>query len=116
MIITPRVDLTLPMLFKFDGFIKLGGLVRFRDRAFDVRRFRFQPSDNIEAKGVTLSSPPEQLFETNNIAPRVFELRESTRETDNYSADHFIYSSYLMFDTALTKKWQLMSGLRLGIL
>ena len=108
-----RIDLTLPMLFKLDGYIKLGGLVRYRDRAFDVRRFRFQPSDNIEAKGVTLSSPPEQLFETNNIAPRVFELRESTRETDNYSADHFIYSSYLMFDASLTKKWQLMSGLRL---
>ncbi len=108
-----RIDLTLPMLFKLEGYIKLGGLVRYRDRAFDVRRFRFQPSDNIEAKGVTLSSPPEQLFETNNIAPRVFELRESTRETDNYSADHFIYSSYLMFDTSLTKKWQLMSGLRL---
>ncbi len=108
-----RIDLTLPMLFKLDGYIKLGGLVRYRDRAFDVRRFRFQPSDNIEAKGVTLSSPPEQLFETNNIAPRVFELRESTRETDNYSADHFIYSSYLMFDASLSKKWQLMSGLRL---
>lgn len=108
-----RVDLTVPMLFKLEGYIKLGGLARYRDRAFDVRRFRFQPSDNIEAKGVTLSSPPEQLFETNNIAPRVFELRESTRETDNYSADHFIYSSYLMFDASLSKKWQLMSGLRL---
>jgi len=108
-----RVDLTLPMLFKLDGYIKLGGLVRYRDRAFDVRRFRFLPSDNIEAKGVILSSPPEELFETNNIAPRVFELRESTRGTDNYSADHFVYSSYLMFDSSLTKKWQLMSGLRL---
>ena len=108
-----RVDLTVPMLFNLDGIIKIGGLVRYRDRAFDVRRFRFQPSDNIEAKGVTLSSPPEQLFEADNIAPRVFELRESTRETDNYSADHFIYASYLMFDASLPKKWQLMSGLRL---
>ncbi|RKU08206.1 hypothetical protein C6501_16785 [Candidatus Poribacteria bacterium] len=108
-----RVDLKAPMLFRFDGSIKTGGLLRYRDRAFDVRRFRFQPSDNIEAKGVTLSSPPEALFESTNIAPRVFELRESTRETDNYSADHLIYSGYLMFDTSLSKKWQLMIGMRL---
>lgn len=108
-----RVDLKAPMLFRLDGFVKLGGLMRYRDRSFDVRRFRFQPSDNIAAKGVTLSSPPETLFDTNNIAPRVFELRESTRETDNYSADHIIYSGYLMFDTSLFRRWQLMSGLRL---
>ena len=108
-----RVDLKAPMLFRLDGFVKLGGLMRYRDRSFDVRRFRFQPSDNIAAKGVTLSSPPETLFDTNNIAPRVFELRESTRETDNYSADHIIYSGYLMFDTSFFRRWQLMSGLRL---
>lgn len=104
-----RTDWTIPM--RKTGFIKFGGLVRDRSRAFDVRRFRFQPSDNVDAV-VDLSSPPETLFQTDNIAPRVFELRESTRRSDNYNADHRVYSGYMMLDIPLSRKWQVMSGLR----
>ncbi len=95
-----------------DGLFKFGGLVRDRARTFDVRRFRFLPSDQVDAI-VDLSAPPETLFESANIAPRVFELRESTRSTDNYLADHNIYSGYLMLDLPLSPKWQVMSGVRL---
>ena len=95
-----------------DGFFKFGGLVRDRARTFDVRRFRFLPSDQVDAI-VDLSAPPETLFQSENIAPRVFELRESTRSTDNYLADHNIYSGYLMLDLPLRPKWQVMSGVRL---
>lgn len=104
-----RSDWTIPM--RKTGFIKFGGLIRDRSRAFDVRRFRFQPSDNVDA-AVDLSSPPETLFQTDNIAPRVFELRESTRRSDNYNADHRVYSGYMMLDIPLSRKWQVMSGLR----
>ena len=104
-----RSDWTIPV--RRTGFIKFGGLVRDRSRAFDVRRFRFQPSDNVDAN-VDLSSPPETLFQTDNIAPRVFELRESTRRSDNYNADHRVYSGYMMLDIPLSRKWQVMSGLR----
>ncbi len=104
-----RVDLTVPI--KETGFFKIGGLLRDRDRSFDVRRFRFMPSDNVDTT-VDLASPPETLFSTENIAPRVFELRESTRRSDNYIADHNIYSGYLMLDIPLSIKWQLMTGLR----
>ena len=104
-----RVDWTVPV--RRTGFVKFGGLVRDRARAFDVRKFRFHPSDNVDAT-VDLSSPPEILFQTENIAPRVFELRESTRRSDNYEADHSIYSGYLMLDIPLSKKWQVMTGLR----
>ena len=95
-----------------DGLFKFGGLVRDRARTFDVRRFRFLPSDQVDAI-VELSDPPEILFQPENIAPRVFELRESTRSTDNYLADHNIYSGYLMLDLPLSPKWQVMSGVRL---
>ncbi len=95
-----------------DGLLKFGGLVRDRARTFDVRRFRFLPSDQVDAI-VDLSDPPEILFESAHIAPRVFELRESTRSTDNYLADHNIYSGYLMLDLPLSPKWQVMSGVRL---
>lgn len=104
-----RVDWTVPV--RRTGFVKFGGLVRDRSRAFDVRKFRFHPSDNVDAT-VDLASPPEILFQTENIAPRVFELRESTRRSDNYEADHSIYSGYLMLDIPLSKKWQVMTGLR----
>lgn len=104
-----RMDWTLSI--KQNGFIKFGGLVRDRSRAFDVRRFRFLPADNVDAT-VDLSSPPEILFQTDNIIPRVFELRESTRPSDNYSADHSVYSGYMLLDIPLNTKWQVMTGLR----
>ena len=95
-----------------NGLFKFGGLLRDRARTFDVRRFRFLPSDQVDAT-LNLSAPPEILFQSENIAPRVFELRESTRSTDNYLADHNIYSGYLMLDLPLSAKWQVMSGVRL---
>ena len=95
-----------------EGLFKVGGLLRDRARTFDVRRFRFLPSDQVDAT-VNLSDPPELLFQSQNIAPRVFELRESTRSTDNYLADHNIYSGYMMLDLPLSTKWQMMTGVRL---
>ena len=95
-----------------EGLFKFGGLLRDRARTFDVRRFRFLPADQVDAT-VNLSDQPEILFQTQNIAPRVFELRESTRSTDNYLADHNIYSGYMMLDLPLSAKWQVMSGVRL---
>ena len=105
-----RADWKIPI--GAEGLFKFGGLLRDRARTFDVRRFRFLPSDQVDAT-VNLSDPPEVLFQTQNIAPRVFELRESTRSTDNYLADHNIYSSYLMLDLPISAKWQVMTGVRL---
>ena len=105
-----RVDWKIPI--GAEGLFKFGGLLRDRARTFDVRRFRFLPSDKVDAT-VNLSDPPEILFQTQNIAPRVFELRESTRSTDNYLADHNIYSSYVMLDLPISLKWQVMTGVRL---
>ena len=105
-----RLDWKVPL--GAEGLFKFGALLRDRARTFDVRRFRFLPSDQVDAI-VNLSDPPEILFQTQNIAPRVFELRESTRSTDNYLADHNIYSSYLMLDLPITTKWQIMTGVRL---
>ena len=95
-----------------ESLFKFGGMLRDRARTFDVRRFRFLPSDQVDAT-VNLSAEPEILFQSQNIAPRVFELRESTRSTDNYLADHNIYSGYMMLDLPLSAKWQVMSGVRL---
>ena len=105
-----RADWKVPI--GAEGLFKFGGLLRDRSRTFDARRFRFLPSDKVDAV-VNLSDPPEILFQTQNIAPRIFELRESTRATDNYLADQSVYSGYLMLDLPVGPKWQFMSGVRL---
>ena len=110
--ISGRLDLTVPMSAK--GLIKIGGLHRNRDRTFDARRFRFEPADNVD-QFVNLSAPAEELFTAEHIAPRVFELRESTRATDNYLASHAVWASYAMVDLPLMKKLRLTTGARLEV-
>lgn len=105
-----RVDWRVPI--GAEGLFKFGGLWRNRDRTFDARRFRFLPADNVDAT-VDLASPPEVLFQLDNIAPRVFELRESTRATDNYLADQDVYAGYLMLEMPMPQKWQFMTGVRI---
>lgn len=105
-----RVDWRVPI--GAEGLFKFGGLWRNRDRTFDARRFRFLPADNVDAT-VDLASPPEVLFQLDNIAPRVFELRESTRATDNYLANHDVYAGYLMLEMPMSQKWQFMTGVRI---
>ncbi len=87
--ISGRLDLSVPL--SAEGLIKIGGLHRNRDRTFDARRFRFEPADNVD-QFVDLSAPAEELFKAEHIAPRVFELRESTRATDNYLASHTVWA------------------------
>ena len=105
-----RVDWRVPI--GAEGLFKFGGLWRNRERTFDARRFRFLPADNVDAT-VDLASPPEVLFQLDNIAPRVFELRESTRATDNYLAVHDVYAGYLMLEMPMSQKWQFMTGVRI---
>lgn len=105
-----RVDWRVPI--GAEGLFKFGGLWRNRERTFDARRFRFLPADNVDAT-VDLASPPEVLFQLDNIAPRVFELRESTRATDNYLAAHDVYAGYLMLEMPMSQKWQFMTGVRI---
>lgn len=107
------LDLSFPLRGKTKslGRFQMGGAGRLRRRSFDVRRFRFQPADNIE-QFVDLSAPPETLFRAENIAPGRFTLLESTRATDNYTASHNLYAAYGLFDLTLGRRWSLLVGAR----
>ncbi len=107
-----RVDWKAP--FRSEGMLKFGALWRDRDRTFDARRFRFLPSDNID-RYVDLSAPAEELFKPENIAPRRFELTESTRANDNYLASDRVVANYVMVDLPVSAKWRLATGLRLEV-
>ena len=110
--ISGRLDWSMPILRT--GLFKTGGMWRDRDRTFDARRFRFLPSDNIELF-LDRTAPPEELFTAEHIAPDLFELRESTRATDNYLAAHSVWASYGMIDLPLSKKFRVTTGARLEV-
>ena len=109
--ISTRIDWNYQ--FNVQVSIKTGILLRNRSRDFDARRFRFQPSDNIN-KFIDLRQPGELLFTPVNIKPSLFELRESTRNTDNYDASSKVVAGYTMVDTPIfVQKLRLISGIRL---
>lgn len=110
--ISGRLDWSMPVLTT--GLFKVGGMWRDRDRTFDARRFRFLPSDNIELF-LDRTAPPEELFTEEHIAPGLFELRESTRATDNYLAAHSVWASYGMIDLPISKKFRVTTGARLEV-
>ena len=83
-----------------------------RDRTFGARRFRFQPFSNIE-RAVDLSGAPEELFAAENIAPGAFELRESTRATDNYEAVSRVFAGYAQAELRTVGGLQSILGARL---
>ncbi len=110
--VSGRLDWSMPIVRT--GLFKVGGMWRDRDRTFDARRFRFLPSDNIELF-LDRTAPPEDLFALEHIAPGLFELRESTRATDNYLAAHSVWASYGMVDLPLSKKFRVTTGARLEV-
>lgn len=109
-----KLDWTLPI----NGFGGLASKIKFgakwsaKDRAFDTRRFRFEQSSGIQ-RSVDLSLDPEEIFVTENIAPGLFQLRETTRATDNYSATQDLWATYLMTDFQVSSKWRFVGGLRI---
>lgn len=90
--------------------LKMGGLVNFRTREFDARRFRF--------KALRLDDPtvlrqePGPLFSDENIGS-VFELEETTRNTDDYTARTDLYAGYVMTDTHITRWLRAILGARI---
>ena len=109
-----KIDWTIP----YAGFgslpskIKLGGKAVAKDRTFDARRFRFEQSSGIQ-RHVDLSLDPEEIFISDNIAPGRFELRETTRATDNYSASQNTWATYLMTDLQISRRIRFVGGLRI---
>ncbi|GAB4109380.1 MAG: TonB-dependent receptor [Acidobacteriota bacterium] len=91
------------------GSVKVGAAYRHRDRDFGARRFRFVP---INTRNIDLTLPPEQIFTYENINPRGFELRETTRNTDAYTALQINRAYYVMGDLSW-RRWRFIGGVRL---
>ncbi|WP_437573648.1 carboxypeptidase regulatory-like domain-containing protein [Sorangium sp. So ce887] len=90
--------------------LKLGGLVNFREREFNARRFRFKQRPGSDP--TLLRQEPGQLFSDENIGT-VLELEEITRETDSYTANGDLYAGYVMTDAAITRWLRVVVGARI---
>ncbi|MBW3566384.1 MAG: TonB-dependent receptor, partial [Proteobacteria bacterium] len=111
------LDLTHALTgFDWASELILKGGIGFTDkqRDSDIRRFRFF-GGNANANAHDLVSLPslEDIFAPENIEPDVFEIRDSTRPTDNYSAAQEVTAGYLMADAYLTAPFRIMGGVRL---
>ncbi len=105
-------DANLAMFFhrgSLIGSIKIGAAYRHRDRDFGARRFRFIP---VKTQGIDLTLPPEQIFTPGNINPQGFELRETTRNTDAYTAFQITRAWYVVGDLSW-RRWRFVGGVRL---
>jgi outer membrane receptor protein involved in Fe transport len=111
------LDLTLPFEQWSDEIaqFRVGGLLLFKDREADTRRFKYKDRPS-ELALATL--PPEELFspeligwwngtQTNNL------FTEVTRETDNYTAGQEIQALYAMTDFPLGFGVRVVGGVRL---
>ena len=90
------------------GSVKGGLAWTSSDRGFFGRRFRYK---NRGAQGVDLTQAPEDIFVEENINPNGFEIEETTRPTDNYTATQEVPAAYGQLDWS-TGKWRLIGGVR----
>ncbi len=94
----------------FSGQFKVGFRGTFRHRDFSARRFRFVPG---RLNLLNLTDPTNVLLGPDNITPDLFQLRENTRGTDQYSADMDVYGGFAMLDLSLGGKWRVVGGVRI---
>ncbi len=110
-ILNPSVDMLVPFYGgSFSGAVKFGANYASRGRNFRSRRFRLNLRST---RGLDLTLPPNQLFATENIKPRGFELNETTRVTDAYRGTRDVFGYYGMVELNLAAKWRLIGGLRI---
>ena len=105
------IDITKPFEIYKELEFKLKSGFNFvaKDREVDTRRFEFgfrnRDSDY-------LSQDMESILSPENISEDNATISEVTRNTDNYIADQFLISAYLMFDWEIWKNIILTGGMR----
>ncbi len=82
------------------------------DRDFEIRRFTFFELGDVANRPGFLNQPLSQILAPENIGPNGFELRETTRPTDTYTANRELESWYAQTDINISDRIQLLAGLR----
>lgn len=110
-----RADVAMPLDIHKDLQLKLqsGFIKQSRNRDSQIRRFSFGAlGPDARRQDVLGLGSLERILGPEFIGPRGFQLRESTRATDNYIASQELLSYYGQGDLTLFEKIRLTGGLR----
>jgi hypothetical protein len=89
--------------------VRIGGLVRYTDRSFDVRRLGWSGRGGADPSGALL--PPDQLFAPDNLNT-FLRLRELTRPDDSYDAQQSAFGAYGMLEWHPVRELRFVGGTR----
>lgn len=82
-----------------------------RRRESGLRRFHFRDV-RTAGSGVDLTKPVEEILSPRNIHSEGFQILETTRETDNYSADQTVRAKSIALDLRPLERVRLNVGVR----
>lgn len=106
------IDFTLPLNFSDDfGLSLLGGIYRVdQSRESEIRRFNFvgNPADSNDRNDQSL----DNILRPDNIGRGLFQLTESTRATDNYTAERQVNAFHIGADFTVQEWLRISSGVR----
>jgi outer membrane receptor protein involved in Fe transport len=84
-----------------------------RNRDVDVRRYFFRRSSADPRSAELRPLRPNELFNSDTIAPGLFELEETTRGDDNYLGKQSVFAGYGMVELGLSENISVLFGARL---
>jgi TonB-dependent receptor len=105
----------LPTMLNDETYLDLsaGGGVLRRDRDSEIRRFSFSGVGRLaNDPNVIGNNTLDNILNPANIGPNGFELRETTRATDNYVADQDLDALFIGADLNFRSKYRFTGGLR----
>lgn len=90
------------------------GVTRIRkERQMEIRRFSFISQGALANDSELLSRPTlDEIITPETIASNGFQLRESTRPTDNYFANQDLDAWYVEADVELSSSFRVLAGVR----
>jgi TonB-dependent receptor len=92
--------------------VRTGAALLDKDRDSSFRRFRFISNFALNDLEDVLANRPEVVFADENVAPGLWELRETTQPTDNYRATERIVGTYAMADAEFGDRFRVTAGAR----
>ncbi|MEM9101862.1 MAG: TonB-dependent receptor [Pseudomonadota bacterium] len=106
------VDFAMPFALAsdVDMTLKVGSKIVERERESEVLRFSYNSSTSDPV--VSQFESLEDILSAENINSDLYELEDSTRPTDNYTAEHDIDAYYLSYDISAGQSLRFSGGAR----
>jgi TonB-dependent receptor len=100
-------DWTVPFELVKNSKLKIGSLIRLKNRDFDAHRYAYSNfADAVRGE------QPEDLFSSDNIANGLVNFEDNTQPNDQYTAKENTAAGYVMADLPLNNKWRFVGGVR----